>query len=72
MKKIRLTKKRLYMVAAIAIFMGGLPVVFKFVQVSEEVTMKVLEFCAMLFGGTIGGVFLGSALTKDQQPPPNG
>lgn len=69
MKKLRLTKKRLYMVAAVAIFMGGLPVVFKYAQVSEEVTVKVLEFCSLLFGATVGGAFLGASLTKDQQPP---
>jgi hypothetical protein len=70
MKKIRITKKRLYIASGVAIFIAAVPLAFKSVGVADEVTMKVLEFFGTGFGLTLGGYLLGAGLNR-QEPPPN-
>ncbi len=66
----RLNKKRLYLGGAVVIFVGVIPLAFKFAQVSDDITMKVLDFVGSGFALTLGGYLLGAGINKQNPPPP--
>lgn len=67
----KLTKKRLYLGGAFLIFVGSVPLAFKYIGVADEITLKVLDFVGTGFGLTLGGYLLGAGLNKQNQPPQN-
>lgn len=68
----RLTKKRLYLGGAFLIFVGAVPLAFKYLGVADEITLKVLDFVGTGFGLTLGGYLLGAGLNKQDPTKPNG
>jgi hypothetical protein len=64
----KITKKKTYLAGAFAIFLGAVPLAFKYIGVADEITLKVLELVGTGFALSLGGYLLGAAVNTPKPP----